>query len=464
MRSLSWKLIGAFLFVGLIGVIVVAIFASQLTSSEFDRLKLEQDRADFIATVTDYYQANGSLTGIQRVLHPAGNPVRNGPPGGGQPPNDGGQPPGLRFVLVDLNGQVLTMGGAFHPGVVVPASMLQQAVPVEVNGQTIAQVITLNQPPNLTPREQEFLGSINQALILATIGAGLLAILVAVLLTRMLTRPLRELTHAIRAMKQGSLKQEVPVRSKDEIGELVQAFNHMSTDLARSNLLRRQMMADIAHDLRTPLTVVTGYLEGLRDGTLRATPERFAVMHDEALQLQRLIEDLRTLSLAEAGELALTCERVALGDLFQDIARSFDYLAEQKGVELRLLAAPDLPAVELDRRRMQQVLGNLVGNALRYTPSGGQIVLSAVARPGGVEVTVQDTGAGIALDKLPYIFNRFYRVDEGHVQGDGQTGLGLAIVKSIIEAHHGAIRAESTVGQGTVMRIDLPLNLNQAAM
>jgi two-component system sensor histidine kinase BaeS len=256
-------------------------------------------------------------------------------------------------------------------------------------------------------------------------------------------------------MARGELEQQVPIRSQDELGELAASFNRMSADLARANELRRQMTADIAHDLRTPLTVISGYLESLRDGVLKPSPTRFEVMYDEAQHLKRLVEDLRTLSLAEAGELTLNRQLVAPQALLERTAAAYRHLAEQQNIALQVKADPALPEIRVDPERMAQVLGNLVSNALRHTPDGGQIVLSAQHQAGDVQLMVQDSGEGIAPQALPRIFDRFYRGDEARQAHEGESGLGLAIAKSIVQLHGGTISVESTLGEWTTFVISL---------
>jgi signal transduction histidine kinase len=216
------------------------------------------------------------------------------------------------------------------------------------------------------------------------------------------------------------------------------------------------MTADIAHDLRTPLTVIAGYLEALRDGTLKPTPERFRVMNEEVNLLRRLVEDLRTLSLADAGELKLMRAAVPPHDLLERIAASFREAAAAAAVSLRVDAADNVPDLWVDGERMAQVLGNLVTNALRYTPAGGSVALRAQASAGGVLLMVSDTGSGIAPDELPKIFDRFYRGDRARRANSGESGLGLAIAKSIVEAHGGTIAVQSALGSGTTMLLALP--------
>ena len=283
----------------------------------------------------------------------------------------------------------------------------------------------------------------------------MLALLLSIILARTLTKPVRELTGAIRAMARGKLGVAVLVRSRDEIGELTTAFNQMSADLARSNQLRKQMTADIAHDLRTPLTVIGGYIESLRDGVLEANPERYDVMHQGVQHLQHLVEDLRILSLADAGELKLNRQRLAPEILLEQTASAFQPQAAQKQIALQMQCEPGLPEISVDEIRIAQVLGNLMSNALRYTAEGGLIILSARRHANEISLTVADNGAGIAPEALPHIFERFYRADESR-QSETESGLGLAITKSLVEAHGGTIAAQSAgAGKGSTFSVRL---------
>ena len=232
----------------------------------------------------------------------------------------------------------------------------------------------------------------------------------------------------------------------------------MSVKLAQENQLRRQMTADIAHDLRTPLSVLSGYIEAMRDGVLKPQPDRFDTMFLEMEHLKHLVEDLRTLSLADAGELSLQPQPVQAGDLLLRAEEFFRHAAALQQVELVSQIEPGLPLVIVDAERMVQVLENILSNALRYTPAGGKIELSAAAEGDGVRLTVRDNGPGIAAEDLPFIFNRFYRGDKARVDDQGESGLGLAIAKAILEAHGGNISVESEPGQGTTFRIFLPGN------
>jgi signal transduction histidine kinase len=469
-RSLTWKLSLAFLSVALTVALLVAVFLRLTNAGQLDRLIIEQQRSDFHTTLAAYYQANGSWAGVWDYLQrqpgepspqATFQPAADHDNGAGAPPFDRHPDPrGDRrelFGLVDAQGTVVIPLLPEYPfGTTVSAAVLSRGEAIEVDGQRVGTILTAARLPGLRPEEAAYLQRTNLALLLAGGGAVLVALLVGVLLARTLTRPLLALTQATRRMAGGDLEQAVPVKSADEIGMLADAFNQMSREVARANKARRQMTADVAHELRTPLTVIAGYIESMRDGVLSPTPDRLGVIYAEIEHLQRLVGDLRILSQADAGELKLNRQPVAPLALLQQTAAAFEHQAAQKGVTLRLARNGAAPPIVVDETRMLQVLGNLLSNALRYTPAGGQVELRAASGDEAVTLTVQDTGPGIAPADLPFVFDRFYRADKSRAQESGESGLGLAIVKALVEAHGGSIAAESTVGQGTTFSIRLP--------
>jgi signal transduction histidine kinase len=459
MRSLALKLILAFLAVSLTGTILVALFAGQATASEFGHFMFAQNQAAIVAQLADYYRTHGGWTGVEDALRSGGPMGAGGPRGMGQ---------GGSVALADATGHVVVSGTGHRIGEQLSEAELAQGVPVEVEGQRVGTLIEGRGASGaLNPAEVEFLDRVNRALVIAMLGATAVGLMLGALLARRLTRPLRELTSATRAVATGHLEQRVSVRSRDELGELAASFNQMSADLARARDQRRQMTADIAHDLRTPLSVILGHAEALRDGVMLPTPETLSLVHDEAVRLNRLVEDLRTLSLAEAGELKLVKRLVSPRALVERAAAAYGPRALQQSVSLRTDLAPDLPDIEVDPDRMAQVLGNLLDNALRHTPGGGVIsIQSSVASRRSPEskqiadqwllIAVKDTGPGIAPEDLPRVFDRFYRADKARQRDTGGSGLGLSIVRSIVESHGGRIWVESTPGHGAMFVIELP--------
>jgi signal transduction histidine kinase len=447
MRSLTVKVALACLAASLLGIGIVAAFTVFNTTRQFGSFVFDERRAAFDIYLQEYYATHGSWEGVMLPPPPANNPpeVRFGRGG---------------LTLADADGRVVFAGQGHTVGQQLTPAELAEGQTIEVEGQVVGTLIPVPDAPGYGgPAGSAFLGRTNQALLWGAAGAALVALAIGWLLARALTRPLKALTRASHAIAQGDLQQRVDLRSHDELGELAAAFNRMSADLARVSQLRRQMTADIAHDLRTPLSMILAHTEALRDGVLPPSPETHTLLHDEALRLNRLVEDLRTLSLADAGELALSRRPTAPGALLERAVASQSVRAQQQQVAVQAEAQPDLPAVDSDPDRIVQVLGNLLDNALRYTPEGGQItcrVTRAAAPAAPVTFCVADSGPGIAGDDLPHVFERFYRADKSRQRDANGSGLGLAIARSIVEAHGGRIWAESQVGQGARFFVELP--------
>lgn len=452
MRSLASKLTLAFLAVGVIGVLLVGVFISIRTQRAFDQFLFGRSRPAAEAALSAYYRNHGSWEGLGAAVIPA-------PGGFGR-----GQGPPLATVA-DANGIVVFGGGRpDRLGARVPNRILRDSVPIEVEDQVVGYLVFDFFDDRRLPDAPEriFLRGLNRSIILASAGAAILALLLGAVLARTLTRPIREITAATKQIAGGDLGVQVPVHTQDELGELATSFNSMSADLEQASRLRRQMTADIAHDLRTPLSVILGYTEALSDGKLQATPEMAATLHQEAQHLNRLIDDLRTLSLADAGELPLHCTPLSPTTLLERTASAYRMQAENQNVAIQIDTEPGVHQIRVDSQRMAQVLGNLVSNALRHTPGGGTVTLSAQNAGNGVVLRVQDTGEGIAPEDLPHIFARFYRADRARTN-NGESGLGLSIAKSIVEAHGGSIRASSDPGEGTTFTIELPATATHQA-
>ncbi len=462
MRSLALKLLLAFLTVSLTVAVLGAAIIHVTTQRQFADLTLNNARQTFIDRATIYYRATGSWRGFARFLAQGQPQQPLQQPGNLQrtprPPQPIPNPDrAYLFLLADQDGRVIVPAEAYQVGEVLPQDVLAEGTPIEIDGENVGTVITTGDPLPLAQREIQFLQSSRRSLFYATLVAVAVALILSLLLTRGLTRPLRKLSAGMRATAQGELGHQVEVRSQDEIGQLAQAFNQMSADLARLNDQRRQMTADIAHDLRSPLTVIAGYVESMRDGVLAPSPERLETIQDEVQHLQRLVEDLRTLSLADAGELSLQPVNVAPDALLKQVQAAYRHPAEKKEVTLQVEAEPDVPDISVDPDRIFQVLANLVSNAIRHTRAGGAVTMSSkLYTANKIQFTVSDTGSGIPAEDLPRIFDRFYRVDDSRHGGEGESGLGLAIAKSIVEMHGGSIRAASDgPGRGSKFTIRL---------
>ncbi|MBP7591902.1 MAG: HAMP domain-containing protein [Chloroflexi bacterium] len=305
--------------------------------------------------------------------------------------------------------------------------------------------------------QNAFIQLVNRAFVVALGVSLLVAVLLSWVTARRILRPVQTLTTATRQMGQGDLSVRVAVQGKDELAELGQSFNQMAADLAHQAELRRHLAADVAHELLTPLTAVRGHLEAVQDGLLEPTPDVINSLHDEVMLLDKLIADLQELSLAEAGQLHLDMQPVSLVDVVMGAVTAVTPQLVARHLTLTTDLPDNLPLIELDTRRMGQVFRNLLGNAIKYSDPGGQLTITAWQSGDELLVSVRDTGAGIAPEHLPYVFDRFYRADPSRARDTGGSGLGLAIVKGVVEAHHGRVWAESQPGIGSIFTVSLPI-------
>ena len=305
--------------------------------------------------------------------------------------------------------------------------------------------------------EEAFLEEFQHSLGLIILGALLAAVVVGLVFSRLITGPMRRLTLSARRIAAGDFSQRVPQKTKDEVGELSSAFSSMAEQLDKNEQIRRQLLADVAHELRTPLSVIQGNLEAWLDGVITPTPAQIASAHDETVLLSRLVTDLRDLSLAETGQLQLHPVLTNLADLTNAEIASIESRFQEQQISLHCDLPPDLPPVSIDGERIRQVLRNLLDNALRYTPAGGIIRVGASSTPPGwVTWCVSDTGSGIHPEDLPHIFDHFYKTDRSRRRGRGGSGIGLAIVKQLVEAHGGKVWVESLPGEGSSFFFTLP--------
>lgn len=355
-----------------------------------------------------------------------------------------------RYILGKL---IITYGLVVIVAVVVLAVVVRVLMARHVS----SLVHTVPDTASSAMTEAHFLSLLNQSLIWAGLAALGVAVLFSLVLARFIVRPLRDLSRAIRKIAAGDYRQRVELKSDDEIGELAQAFNDMAASLQQMEELRRDLVANVAHELRTPLTSIEGYLEAIEDGVYAADGDAVARIRSEAARLHRLVDDLTELSRLEAGQERLQKQPCRLADVVEAVIARLRSLFEEKGVALRVNVPRNLPRLTADAARMEQVLNNLLTNALRYTPSGGQVEIAASRQGDAVKLAVSDTGAGIPEKDLPHIFERFYRGDNSRSRATGGTGIGLTIVKHIVEGHGGTIAVASEVGAGSRFEITLPL-------
>jgi len=344
-------------------------------------------------------------------------------------------------------------------GVVVLAGTVQFHAPAALARHIARMEALLGYDPALVADlHANFQEAVNEILVVATLAAFLAAVAVSTFTARRIVGPVRAMMKASQRIADGDYYERVRVPGQDELGALARAFNRMAETLERTEQRRSELIGDVAHELRTPLSSMKGVMEGLVDGVLTAEPATFVLVQREIARLQRLVHDLEELSRAEAGQIPFDLRTVAPADLVRAAADRLQPQFEDKGMSLHLDVPTDLPKVRADPSRMIQVLLNLLGNALQYTPSGGQVTVRAWREGREVAVAVQDTGIGIPAEHLLHIFERFYRVDRSRSRPGGGSGIGLTIAKHLVEAHGGRIWATSPgAGQGSTFTFTVPI-------
>jgi signal transduction histidine kinase len=451
-HSVRWRLFLSFLLVIVVAVGAVAVLVSRTASSEVQQY---QSRSYDVrigrvgSLLATYYIERQGWTGVGPVIDQIGRLYNE------------------RVVLIDPQGLVVADSeGKIEVGE-EPEFEMRQTIPIMAGHIRFGAVAVLPEgsaPPQPGPgapqTEEASVNDLSNSINRYLLWSGLLAVVVAAVVTLITSRrilsPAESLAHAARALSRGDFSQRVQVRSNDEFGDLAIAFNAMAADLERTEQLRRNLVADVAHELRTPLSNIQGHLEAIRDGLLPAEPATLDSIYEEVLLLARLVEDLQELTLAEAGQLTLLGQQADVAD----IARRAAAAAQPQAESRRLAIETDLPAspatAYVDPERIGQVLRNLLSNAITHTPEGGRITVELKDQANEVRVTVSDTGIGIPAEDLSYVFERFYRVDRSRVRATGGAGLGLTIAKRLVEAHGGTISVESELGKGSRFTFTLP--------
>ena len=441
LHSLRFRLLIATLLIVLVTVSVMAVFASQRTAGEF-RSYVEHD---------DRLRQRGLSQALSRAYAQAQNwqdiqPVID----------EWSQANSQRIVVTDRQGRVLGDSGKDMMGKTVGGPPWPPpSGAILFDGAPVGSFYVNPFPP--PPARTDFMAAVYRSVLLGALIAGAVAVVITLFMSRQIVKPVELLTAAARQMEKGDLTTRVNVKSSDEIGQLAHAFNAMADGLAKQEQLRRNMVSDVAHELRTPLTNLRGYLEAAKDGLVQPDEALVDNLHEEAMLLSRLVNDLQELALAEAGQLRIERQSVQVADVVRATVEVLSPRAEARDVSLVVRVPDDLPMVEADPHRVGQVLRNLLNNALDFTPQGGQVTVTAQPDGKWMSVQVSDTGPGILPAHLPYVFERFYRADPSRTRGTGGAGLGLAIVKQLVEAHGGRVWVESTLGAGATFGFTLPL-------
>ncbi len=443
--KLQFRLLLAFTLVILVTIGAVLFLVNQATQGEIRQFKERVDQMRIARMETElsrFYLSHRDWTGIQPLIEQWGNLY------------------GQRIVLTDAKGVVIADSQGKLTGKYTNPDSPGSPLPALFQSGDIGTLY-------VTPKSSSELSFESLQVLFRTIGlyflwGGLIAAAVALAVTFFLSRrilaPVRALTDAANRLGRGDFTQRVEVKDRSELGELASTFNAMASDLERAEKLRRNMVADVAHELRTPLSNIKGYLEAVRDGVIKPDADTIRKLDEEATLLSRLVDDLQELSLAEAGELRLIRQVTDIADLINQAVTAIQAKAMLKGVSVSSELPDRLPLVNIDTHRISQVLRNLLENAMTHTATGGAITVSAVPQHKWVEVSVIDTGEGIPAKELPFIFERFYRVDKSRTRATGGSGLGLTIAKRLVEAHGGEIKVQSEVGKGSRFSFTVPIS------
>lgn len=446
----------AFASVLIVAVLVPALYARQVAQSRFQEFLTQGQRARLVnvaAGLAMLYRSNGgSWTGAQERAAALG-----------QVSNE-------RLVVTDRNGIVvadsagLLFGGRFRGGpgwqdtpILDGASRRSPFAARAGDDRQGIGTLYIQAPAGLLEQDA-FLHDVQRALLIGALMGLLAALLLSFVLSRRIGGPLEQLTAAAKRMGEGDMSQSVRVEGNDEVAELARGFNAMAENLAKSQTLRRQLVADIAHELRTPLANIRGYLEAIEDGVVAADEQTLGTLRDESTRLNHLVEDLQDLAQADADALRLRREPSDIRELIDRAVSGLRTTASERCIGLTAHTEAELPCVSVDRQRVTQALVNLLTNALAHTPPGGKVTVSATRpEPRSITVRVTDTGSGISPDDLPHIFERFYRADRSRARTTGGSGLGLTIARQLIESHGGTVSATSALGSGSTFTITLPL-------
>ncbi len=461
MRSLWLKITLSFVVLIILVTVLMAFFTNMAVRGRFKAYLLTTYRAQaqLIAPVlAEYYYANGGWEGVDGFVKELASvrPLRRGLGMIMRQP---------RIIVADEEGTIVADSAGEVTGRKLSPADLSLGAPIVVGDRVVGTVLVAwGREIVLGEIEEAFLQSVRRSLLLVILGGCLLAVGLGALISYQITRPLRELRQAAAEIASGNLESRVQIRGEDEVAELAHSFNEMARALQAQEERRRQMLADIAHELRTPLSVIRGHLEALLDGLYPLDSAHLAPIYNETILLQRLVEDLRVLSLAEAGQLPLEKSWFDASELLREIVELVEAAATDKGLTLEFSAESPLP-LYADRQRIGQVIHNILANALNFTPEGGRITVRArkvapgpsARRAEFVEISVSDTGPGIPPEDLPHIFERFWRKEPSRSRSTGGSGLGLSIARKLVEAHGGTIEVQSTVGKGTTFTVRIPV-------
>ena len=453
--SMRWRLFGSFALIIVIALGTIAVVTRYTTQQEVQRFLGYGGQVgleNLANRLENYYAANESWDGI--TSSPEARPGRG--QGQGQ---RGNVSMGLgNHILTDSAGFIQYSPQESEIGNQVSSQQLNQSIDLVVSGDIVGYLLPEGGIPTLPDNFEDLLiERVNRATVLSALVSGGIAILLSLILATLILRPVRGLTEAARKMSGGDLSQHVDVQGKGELAELGQTFNSMAQSLQEAEMRRRAMTADIAHELRNPLAIQRAHLEALQDGIYPMKSENLEPVIKQNQQLTRLVEDLRTLALVDAGSLELNKRKIDLIEVCKDTVRRFEPQAFTKNIEVLQECQHTQIWVNADRERLQQILDNLMQNALRYTPEKGRIELKLAARDQLVVLNIHNDGPQLTQEAMNHLFERFYRAEKARDRASGGTGLGLAIARQLAEAHGGSLSGSNHPDGGVVFTLTMPL-------
>lgn len=453
--SMRWRLLGSYLLIILIALGTVAVVTRYTTEQEvqtFLRHGWQVGLENLGQSLETYYAENGSWNGIGMSFTTGTGRGR------GQRSPTANASLG-DHLLVDSSRVIVFSPAPEEIGLRLTDASLTNAIPLVVSGEVVGYLLSKSELPEFPDQFEELLVErVNQASLLAALISGGLAIVLALILAAVILKPIRSLTDAVKKMASGDLSQRVPIQGDGELATLGKAFNHMSQSLQKAEEGRKVMTADIAHELRNPLAIQRAHLEALQDGVFPLDHKNLALIAEQNQQLTHLVEDLRTLALADAGELSLTKRPIDLAMFCQETLTRFEPQAKAKHIRLAAQCGSETVYANADKERIRQILDNIMQNALRYTPEFGEINLSMGRQGKDAVLKIHNDGPQFSQEALDHLFERFYRGEKARDRASGGTGLGLAIARNLAEAHGGTLTAENHPERGVVFTLTLPVN------
>lgn len=459
--KLQTKLTIAFISIVLLMGLTQSIFLQSKIQDTF-RNYLDRQNIGYLERMKQnlilFYKETGSWENVQQVYFSEFTGNGHGMMMGGNMNMMNMHMTSADLLLLDLSGTIIadTTGTRIGES---GTNFRGKKSDITIDGKKMGTLLLFQS--GLQDLEKEFILSSNLAIIGTSIIAALIALILSIWMTKKMTKPLKELTKRTKQITHKEKWTPVSISTKDEWQELGEAFNEMAIQLAKNEEVRQTLVADVAHELRTPLTILQGELESIQEGVKQPNEEVVLKLTDEVYRLKRLVNDLQQLSLADAGKLPLHKHPVRIKELIERICENFQWMADEKRIVLRNDQIPDNVWLEIDSDRITQVIVNLVGNALRHTPDHGLVEITGDEADDSFIIKVTDNGPGIPEDRLPFIFERFYKGDPSRSRSESGTGLGLSIAKGYVVAHGGSISVDSAINKGTTFTVELPFKKDE---